>query len=817
MPDGHAFSIQDDLTLIGPHKQVLAAFKHIQAHCGALGLQLRVDKCAVYVPDDAAAPASVPPTSVANSSSVLADACPIDAPAANMMPAPPVSSAVNIADSRDNIVSSCAALSLPVSNSLSSLGVLFGPDALVSQHCLTTADKHTAFFDALTHPEMPVQMAFLLLRYCGVPKMSYLARTVQPPVLQATAAKFDAAVRDCFHSIMHTRAAALAGTATLTAQQLEAQLALPLRDGGMGLRAVSVYSPSAYFAALAGSLPDLTAELMRTSSHHPANTSGEQLLNGTEAAKELTACWGLMQLQGVGALPPSPAREPAPPDDSTSNPAARADSRYELTLRGANVPARLLKRAAAHALKLTAHRAACTARSNTHTHSPGAEQLPAPTGLIPLPFLDQEKLQRQATADIEQRVLGRLHAQLPAFHQARLTALSVPHAAAFLTALPTLSELQMDDIDMQLAVRFRLGLPAADHLPAQQCVCQRGGSIATSVFASDPDHLHSCLLTRGNALTLRHNHAAICLARLASAVGFHVVREPMHHVRPEEVEAAAGRPIPAANSESDSAVAAALEDEPDAKREPAVSSGEPTRGFDRHADLLLIRGGTQLYVDVSITRPTKASSLASSAAVRQDTLVCARQVAAAKHRKYDAIARTNGYKMLPFVLESYGGVGTEATRTLQFLAAAASQPRAFMRHAQQALSVCLQRGNAQVALLGQAALHLRKQQEQRPRGSSWARWQHTGCATRQRPLHNSSLHYTLEPQLSEAAVQAAAAGAGRIASLGSVHASLLPSPSALTDLAVPLAPLPSHSAAVQQQLSERGAGVQGAHAASVSA
>ncbi len=99
-----------------------------------------------------------------------------------------------------------------------------------------------------------------------------------------------------------------------------------------------------------------------------------------------------------------------------------------------------------------------------------------------------------------------------------------------------------------------------------------------------------------------------------------------------------------------------LEDEPDEKRDaPSRPSDSSPRGFDRHADLLLIRGGTQLYVDVSITRLTKASSLRSSAAVCQETLVCAQQVAAAKHCKYDSIANANQYKMLPFVLESYGG------------------------------------------------------------------------------------------------------------------------------------------------------------------
>ena len=67
MPDGHAFSIQDDLTLIGPHTQVLTAFEHIRTHSAELGLELRVDKCAVYVPADATAPPATAAPAAASS------------------------------------------------------------------------------------------------------------------------------------------------------------------------------------------------------------------------------------------------------------------------------------------------------------------------------------------------------------------------------------------------------------------------------------------------------------------------------------------------------------------------------------------------------------------------------------------------------------------------------------------------------------------------------------------------------------------------------------------------------------------------------
>jgi hypothetical protein len=816
MPDGHAFSIQDDLTLIGPHTQVLSAFEYIRTHCAQLGLELRVDKCAVYVPSDATA-VCTPPTQAcaANAASPLS--------AGNSAPAQTATAAcaATHADStacRGRILSACAVYSLPVEDSLSSLGVLFGPAAAVVQHCHSAVAKHRAFFDALTHAEMPVQMAFLLLRHCGVPRMSYLARTVHPLQLLPAAMTFDHAVLDCFHRLMQTQAAASSGTSTLTPAQLQLQLQLPLRVGGMGLRAVTFSSPSAYFAALAAAMPELAAELISNSrTLTPASATSTLpaaarfMMQSTAAFEELHCCWAIMQKQGVGTLPARTLDEPAPPDRPPSSPPPAGtvpSSGHQMTLRGPDVPARLLTRALAHAHSLIAHRAACSTPITSTQQPLPAACATSPSGLIPLPFLDQEKLQRQATHEIEELTLGRLHAELPPFHQARLTALSAPHAAAFLTALPTLSELQLDDVDMRLAIRLRLGLPAADHLPTQQCVCERAGSTG-SVFAADPEHLHSCLLTRGNALTLRHNHVAICLARLATSAGFHVVREPMHHVRPNEASANDGRQAVTANAGAESrdtaaaaaaAAASALEDEPDDKREPAGSASEPSsRGFDRHADLLLIRGGTQLYVDVSITRPTKASSLAASSAVRSDTLVCARQVAAAKHRKYDAIAAANGYKMLPFVLECYGGVGTEATRTLRFLSAAAAQPRAFLRHAQQALSVCLQKGNAQVALLGQAALHLRRQQQQRTAAgmhSSWSRWQHTGCASQQPPPHNAHLHYTLDPQLSEAAVQGHSRAEGMQAQVASMplHFAFRSPPVCLS-----AAPLLSRSPAVQQQ------------------
>jgi hypothetical protein len=54
LPNAHAISIQDDLTLIGPQQDVFAAFDRIR-ELAPYGLTLRMDKCAVFIPESVSA------------------------------------------------------------------------------------------------------------------------------------------------------------------------------------------------------------------------------------------------------------------------------------------------------------------------------------------------------------------------------------------------------------------------------------------------------------------------------------------------------------------------------------------------------------------------------------------------------------------------------------------------------------------------------------------------------------------------------------------------------------------------------------------
>jgi hypothetical protein len=82
----------------------------------------------------------------------------------------------------------------------------------------------------------------------------------------------------------------------------------------------------------------------------------------------------------------------------------------------------------------------------------------------------------------------------------------------------------------------------------------------------------------------------------------------------------------------------------------------------------MIKGGDAFYIDVSITRPTCASTLTAVRDVQTRPLLSTAHIATVKHKKYDDIARANRWQMIPFVMESYGGYGKEAEDLLRVLA-----------------------------------------------------------------------------------------------------------------------------------------------------
>jgi hypothetical protein len=136
-----------------------------------------------------------------------------------------------------------------------------------------------------------------------------------------------------------------------------------------------------------------------------------------------------------------------------------------------------------------------------------------------------------------------------------------------------------------------------------------------------------------------------------------------------------------------------------------------TFGWDRQdpADIPLLRHDLKLYIDVTLIRPT-AESLLKRSGTRTTPLFSTKKRAKAKHKKYAAIAEVNGYRMIPFVIESYGGMGAEARTLLHALAKHSKEysSKEFLLHARRRLSCALHSSNANIALLGIEQWHLQQ-------------------------------------------------------------------------------------------------------------
>ena len=234
----------------------------------------------------------------------------------------------------------------------------------------------------------------------------------------------------------------------------------------------------------------------------------------------------------------------------------------------------------------------------------------------------------------------------------------------------------MTDDSFRLALRHRLGLLPYDALAKAHCAnpcCTKDGGKA--LFTTDPDHFHSCHAYKRSSLTVRHNNLVHVLMRLARSVGFYASHEPSHHQRPQQ-----------------------------------AADNKLTDGWNDHADILLVKHDRRLYVDVTVTRPTTSGRLSKpteAAAVLTTPLYSCRQPANRKHALYDEIATLNGYEMIPFVVETYGGLAPEARALLRTLSSHAedTSEREWLRHAQRCISIALQSGNAFVAQTGMQQQH----------------------------------------------------------------------------------------------------------------
>lgn len=629
LPDVHAISVQDDLTLIGPKDQVFEAFNNIKNNAAAYHLNLCIEKCITYLPPS--------------------------------LPEHHVETCINM----------CNNVGIHYADNMESLGVRFGNDDIIRSHCLDIIHQHQPFFDALCHPSMPVQIGYTLLRYCGIPRLSYLTRTVHPSILLPLTNLFDHMVIECFHKMMQTHKIA---QVEYYQHHIQTMCNLPLAKGGLGIRPMFRTSIPAYFAATVNIIPEFMTSFPPPQSiieNSEENNDPSTYYLDTQLFHDINNYWSSLKNDGVGT--------------SIEKDATIEVHDRTLALHGPHVPERLFKKAYKHA------EASIKQRSQQIENSSND-----PSIILPIkPFMQDEHIQTQIMGDIEDNIYQQHHQSATPYYRTVMTASTARNCSTYLTTIPTEHNYNIDNDSLRLAVRHRLGIPPNDSLILDQCICSNH-----TEFIQDSDHFHACVATRSDSLTMRHDMLVHCIADLAEMCKFIVQIEPTNHIRPgfrrEEIM----------NEDyHDDHFEAIINNHID----PNMHSPPPPH-WHRHADLLLIRNHLELYIDVSVLRPTNASQLKANQQVQDIPCIATTQRVQHKNKKYKDISTRNNYQFYAFVIETYGGYSKPATNLLSLLSehCQCMSPKEFLKHAYQRISICLQEANAKIGLLGQQKLRMKR-------------------------------------------------------------------------------------------------------------
>jgi Reverse transcriptase (RNA-dependent DNA polymerase) len=666
LPNCHGIAVLDDFTLIGPATDVFHAFDRLCESAPSYNMQLQVAKCKVLYD-----------STMMNEST------------------------------RALIHTGCAERHLEATTKMEALGVMHGSDETVTEHARETMESHALLFARIAHPAMPVQVGYQLLRFCAQPRLSFLARTVRPDLLEEAATAFDAMMMRCFMRLTHIDERAKSSLEpTLPRDSVDVRISLPIRMGGVGLRPVTRYHHSAYFSSLAASLPSICAafpdlDVEATSISSQLEECREEMKKCMDVSDEEKTIHDIhTSVLGAAMKNFSSEGEKDKLNDklnSSSNMQSetrhtRDRKRHPLPFTGGVESARTNRRREESA------RVGQLLRMPLHTLWQQAQEASTTSPAAADRFLRDISLQQHLTTRAELQLYESHLRSLSPYHQVTHTAIVLNQGVSeWMTVLPTEPAYQLTNEQFCLALRHRLGLLPFDSLAGKHCT---NGCCLTRIgkdlhsrgisqrvkFTQDPDHFHSCAAHRRTHLTVRHNNLVQLLMQLARSVGFYASHEPNHHQRPAALHVElASTPLP--------------NDMADESEEPL-----PT-GWNDHADILLVKHDCKLYVDVAVTRPTARSRLEKASELRgvlTTPLYACRKFMERKHAKYDAIAQLNGYEMIPFIVESYGGLSLDARQLLSRLASHSTQvsESEWLRHALRSLSVALQAGNAFVAQAG---------------------------------------------------------------------------------------------------------------------
>ena len=206
--------------------------------------------------------------------------------------------------------------------------------------------------------------------------------------------------------------------------------------------------------------------------------------------------------------------------------------------------------------------------------------------------------------------------------RARLLSLQLPFSGTWLSAPPLISfGFRLAPRLFRFLLKYRLGLPLArTPKPCPQCPPE-----ALAVLDISGDHAASCQGKVGR--TYRHNRVRDTIFAIATKAGFSGEKEPLH-----------------------------------------LLPSQPTL---RPADVLLHdwANSRSLCLDVAVANPLTRSALPRASSVIGSASL---SLARAKRIKYEPLCSAEDLLFSPFVMETYGGFGSDARNILHDLAIAFS-------------------------------------------------------------------------------------------------------------------------------------------------
>ena len=132
-------------------------------------------------------------------------------------------------------------------------------------------------------------------------------------------------------------------------------------------------------------------------------------------------------------------------------------------------------------------------------------------------------------------------------------------------------------------------------------------------------------------------------------------------------------------------------------------------GSGLRPDLQIVYPGRHVLSDVAVVHPLSARGRQNPAA----SLATAKDMESRKRRKYAAIASRHDAELLPFVVETCGGLGPDALAVLNLISGAASEHLSLWSREDAAtdvlhsVAIAIQKGNAVTMLGAHAAALLR--------------------------------------------------------------------------------------------------------------